>query len=152
MGDALVKAGLWLSLVSGVLTLAVGIAHVSVLTEDLECVPGSENACVGLLNWRNASGGFTDDTNKSWRSFVTLQPDRLFKLWAPLFAGLATFLMHVSGDARLGLISSSWFRVSIWMLVNALFFNFGYGTFSWLLVLCPAASTRAADPLLKCCF
>ena len=135
-----------LILISGILTIITGVIHISttavkpwctnppsVVTPDGETVviESGDHSCVGpALLWNKGSTSFTSDSNKNgWRTFMTTDINVLLDTYTPIILG-SIIIASGSTSCRqsiwpVKLIAYSWGKMAVYLVVMALFGNFG---------------------------
>eukprot|EP00420_Gonyaulax_spinifera_P038311 CAMPEP_0197886604 /NCGR_PEP_ID=MMETSP1439-20131203/16974_1 /TAXON_ID=66791 /ORGANISM="Gonyaulax spinifera, Strain CCMP409" /LENGTH=150 /DNA_ID=CAMNT_0043506411 /DNA_START=88 /DNA_END=540 /DNA_ORIENTATION=- len=92
-------------------TLALGVLFLVLTAHDLRL----EFSDCGFLE---------EDCNRAWRHVFTFRPEIVFDLWTPIVIGTLGICIHLKS------VKFSWVanyvQYSLFMLVNALFANFGY--------------------------
>jgi hypothetical protein len=77
------------------LTIAVGVVHVSNELNDFCGEPSETRSCFGpWLIWQSGGDGLSD-VNLYWRSVFSFNTSVFFELWTPIFLGLFSLHMYV---------------------------------------------------------
>jgi hypothetical protein len=130
-------AGIFLCfvLLSSLLTLIVGVVHVSSRLKTFcdsnspEHAASSDAPCFGPWLFWQRSGSQVEDVNAHWRKIFSFSTAVFFDLWTPIFFGVAGLNMTVpsllSGGGAWD--SGQWRFCSIFYILSALFGSFGYG-------------------------
>mmetsp|Transcript_62864 Transcript_62864/g.158721 ORF Transcript_62864/g.158721 Transcript_62864/m.158721 type:complete len:156 (-) Transcript_62864:234-701(-) len=75
-------------------------------------------------------GFLQEDCNKWWRKLFTLRPNYLFDVWTPLIIGILGSSIHIQSlrfaSFFESLLPQNYVQYAFFMLLTALFANFGY--------------------------
>ena len=135
-----------LILISGILTIITGLIHISTtavkpwctnppsaVTEGGDTVVDSsgDQSCVGpALIWNKGGASFLADSNKfGWRTFMTTDINVLLDTFTPVILG-SVIIASGSTSCRQSIwpvkaIAYSWGKMAGFLVVTALFGNFG---------------------------
>jgi len=126
-----IKAFRLTTFLASLLTLAVGLVHVSSKLSKFCTDPESDEASLGCfgpwLIWQRDGSGI-DDLNEHWRGIFSLNTSIVFDLWTPVFLGLVSIHMHIPAlrDSTTEWEASQFMFNGFLYLFAALFGNFGY--------------------------